>query len=299
MKNNISFGISILLFILLAINIDALCASTPSHSPASIAKTDSPESLLLTSDTIKGNPTYEYIIQKDLKLHLSLSEELFRKPTGIFLDSFEISKYFSKSKDGHMAYISDFNIKPGKHTLVIDRQNIEITAIYVFDTDKHFDNIKNTWQSRDETFAKQTKNGILLKNTTRPYGSFAFKRFYNDDITVAFDFVPINFQPGLVIYFGDNIYFMINSTNIMTMKKGENKHRDSRVGRTSIPRIQNNSLYDLEIRREAGQYTVLLNGISLPPYRDDNISKNQRFHNIGISMSKNGGEILLKKIMIK
>lgn len=257
------------------------------------------EALQLNKNALASKSSFDYIISKDLKLHLSLSEDLYNTPTGIFLDSFEISKDFAKSNNGFVSYNTKFNIKPGKHTLIINRQKIELNAIYMFDLDQHFDDIKNTWQSRSDNFAKLTKDGILLKNVDRKYGSFAFKRFYSDKLYVSFDFVPLKFKPGTVIYFGDNIYFMINYNNIMVMKKSPDKPRDLEVGRKPIPLIQNNKLQKIEIERNYDTYTINLNGDKVLDYTDSKELRNQRFRNIGISMPKNGCEILLKKIVIK
>lgn len=267
------------------------------------------EALQLNKDVIALKSSFDYIISKDLKFHLLLSEDLYNTPTGIFLDSFKISKDFTKPNNGFVSYSTKFNIKPGKHSLIINKQKIEINAIYMFDVDQHSENIKNTWQSRSENFAKVTKDGILLKNVDRDYGSFAFKRFYSDKLYVRFDFVPLQFKPGTVIYFGDNIYFMINYNNIMVMKKSpdkpqdskerSNKLRDSEVGRGSIPLIQNNKLQKIEIERNIDTYTIHLNGENVLTYKDSKELRNQRFRNIGISMPNNECEILLKKIVIK
>ncbi|MDD4969902.1 MAG: hypothetical protein PHT07_10790 [Paludibacter sp.] len=257
------------------------------------------ETLKLDKEVLASKSSFDYIISKDLKFHLSLSEDIYNTPTGIFLDSFEISKDFSKPTNGYVDYNTNFNIKPGKHSLVINKQKIEVNAIYMFDLDQHFDDIKNTWQSRSDNFAKVTKDGILLKNVDRQYGSFAFKRFYSDKLYVNFDFVPLQFKPGMVIYFGDNIYFMINHNNIMVMKKGLNKQRDTKVDKKSIPLIQNNKLQKIEIERNLDTYTINLNNEKVLDYNDSKELRNQRFRNIGISMPNNGCEILLKKIIIK
>lgn len=254
------------------------------------------EALQLNKNALVSKSSFDYIISKDLKFHLSLSEELYNAPSGIFLDSFEISKNFTKPSNGYVDYNTNFNIKPGKHTLVINKQKIEINAIYMFDLDQHFDDIKNTWQSRSENFAKLTKDGILLKNNDRPKGSFAFKRFYSDKLYVNFDFLPLHFEPGMIIYFGDNIYFMINYNNIIVMKKGK---PDFRVEKIAIIPIQNNKLQKLEIERKLDTYSINLNGENVLIYKDIKELRNQRFRNIGIAMPKNGCEILLKKIVIK
>lgn len=299
-KKIISSGIAILLFLLFVGKTDASQASDTNQLSTNQQSLVPQEVLRLTNENIKGTPTYTCVIDKNLKIHISLTQELFKKPTGIFFDSFEISKYFSKSSSEYVDYVSNFNIKPGKHTLVVDRQKIEINAIYVFDADRHNEDITNTWQSRSDRFATLTKDGIVLKNDDRDYGSFAFKRFYNENTTLSLDFIPLNFQPGVVVYFGDNIYFMINSNNIMTMKKSADKHHDKHVGKKiPIPKIENGVLYKLEIKRNSDTYTVSLNGVQVTTYTDSKELRNQRFRNIGISIPKNGSELLIKKIVIR
>ncbi len=256
--------------------------------------------LRLNTDDIEKTQKYDYLMSGDLKLHLSLSQELFDKPTGIFVDAIEISQNFKKSSGGYLSYVSDFNLKPGHHTLSIGSKTINISAKYVFDTKEHFHDIKNVWNSRSEKFATLTKNGILLENNDRDYGSFAFKRFYCDNLTATFEFIPINFKPGITVYFGDNIYFMINSSNILTMKKNEKrKERDIRIEKSSIPRIINGQLQTLAIERKADTYTVTLNGQVVTTLHDAKELKNQRFKNIGISIPKHGASLLIKKIEIK
>lgn len=270
--------------------------SNASTIPTNKVSAHPKEALRIDKEILASKSSFDYIISKDLKFHLLLSEELYNAPSGIFLDSFEISKNFSKPSNGYVEYSTSFNIKPGKHTLVINKQTIEVNAIYMFDLDKHFDDIKNTWQSRSENFAKLTKDGILLKNNDRPKGSFAFKRFYSDKLYVSFDFVPVHFEPGTIIYFGDNIYFMINYNNIIVMKKGK---PDFRVEKKAIVPIQNNKLQKLEIERNLDTYSINLNGENVLNYKDIKELRNQRYRNIGIAMPNNGCEILLKKIVIK
>ncbi len=268
---------------------------------ASIKEPKLPNTVLhLNVNDLEKTLKYDYVMDDDLKLRLSLSQDLFKKPTGIFFDAIEISHNFKQSKNALAYYESDFNLKPGHHTLLIGSKTIDIAAKYVFDTKEHFHDINNVWNSRSEKFATLTKNGILLENNDRDYGSFAFKRFYCDNLTATFEFIPINFKPGIAVYFGDNIYFMINSNNILTMKKNEKRNeRDIRIDKSSIPRIINGQLQTLAIERKADTYTVTLNGQVVTTLHDAKELKNQRYKNIGISIPKHGASLLIKKIEIK
>ena len=287
------------IFLILPILFISLLALQSDSSVSSSGTSVNSTILLLTEENIKDGLQMEYQMPNDLKMHISLSQPLFNKPTGIFLDSFEISGHFKKSTNGNMEFVSDFNIKPGKHSLIVDRKKIEFTAIYTFDSTAKNNDIKNTWQSRSKNFAKLIREGILLKNTDRNYGSFAFKRFYSDNLSVSIDLIPIHFEPGMVIYFGDNIYFMFNRDNVLIMKKGKNQH-DTRIEKkeTSTP-FQDNKTYNLLIDRKSDTYIVSINGNKIAEYTDVKELKNQRFRNIGITMPKNGCEILIKKIVIK
>lgn len=273
-----------------------------SVAQASAKKSEQNHGLHFDVEDIQKTQTYDYAMSGDLKLHLTLSKELFDKPTGIFIDGLEISRNFKHQANGDVSYVSDFNLKPGHHTLSIGSKVIDISARYVFDTKEHYHDIKSMWNSRSEKFATLTKNGILLKNTDRDFGSFAFKRFYCDNLTATFEFMPIDFKPGVVVYFGDNIYFIVNRNNILTMKKNENrtaKNNDIRLNKTSIPRIRNNEMQILRIERKADTYNVVLNGQTITTLQDSKELKNQRFKNIGISIPKNEAVILIKKIVIE
>lgn len=290
-------------FVLLVSAVLVLFAAFNSSPSISTNKQTSSQKPILKIDKelLESKSTFDYVMGKDLRFHLALTQEIYDIRKGIYFDSFEISKDFAKPSGGYVQYSTDFKVKPGKHTLTIDGRKIDITTIYMFDLEEHFDDIKDTWQSRNETFAKVTKDGILLKNYDRDYGSFAFKRFFSDNLYVNFDFIPVQFKPGMVVYFGDNIYFMINYNNILVMKKGLNKNKDIRIAKIEIPPIRNNILQRLEIDRKLDTYTIHLNGKKI--YNNDNDNgkelREQRFKNVGISMPNNGCAILLKKIVIK
>ena len=252
-----------------------------------------------------NDSSYEYILGSDQRIHLHLNQNSISGAERIYFDNMEISKSLVEL-NGTVQYISDYHIKPGLHKVSIRKKtndtNLSIYVKYVYDSAIGLQDINTSWNSKSHRFVTVMKDGILLKNTDRRYGSFAFKRVFDNDVTCLFEFIPLKYKPGMSIYFGESIYFMFNNTNVLAMKKNTAKGKDIRMIHAPITRLKEGTLHTIQIKRVSNTYKIYLDGKETLVYDDNATIENrqhQGFRNIGISIPKNGSIILLKKIVVE